>query len=68
MRSPRLAQCDNFRVIALRILVKALAHDRAVLHDHAAHRRIRARQAHTSTRQFERVLHKVQIVIVHGIS
>jgi hypothetical protein len=49
-------------------LVKAIAEDRAVLHNDASHRGIRARQPDALARQVQRVLYEVQIVTVHSIS
>jgi hypothetical protein len=50
------------------VFMKALTHNRAISHDDRAHRGIWAGQPDTSACQVERMLHEVQIVIVHGIS
>jgi hypothetical protein len=60
-----LLQCHDFRVVTPVVLMKAFADNRAIFHNDAAHRGIRARQPDALARQIERMLHEMQIVIVH---
>ena len=53
---------DNFRVIAIFVLMKSLADDFAFMNDHAADRRIRTREADAFAREVERVIHEANVV------
>ena len=53
---------DDFRVIALLVLMKSLTDDFAVAHNDATDRRIRAGEADAFAREVERVVHEANVV------
>ena len=60
-------QRDDFCVIAILILMKALADNFAFADDDAADCGIRAGEADAFARQVERVVHEANVVWVHGL-